>query len=92
MMKMFGIKEGDKFSILDGQVAITVGYPYGIDNISFTVDAVGEEEIQRIETTSGKRATFSYDGKRYVINIEDYLDSDLFEDDEIKISIAEVKK
>ena len=80
---------GDKFTVLEGQVAIRVESAYSSDNAAFVVDAPGYE-LQEITAGSSERATFDYNKKRYLINITDDNSDSLMEDNEIKLSISEL--
>ena len=77
----------DVFAVLGGQVSINV-VDVNNSEVKFIVDAVGEKDLQKIKSTPGERAVFNYNGKKYIINIKDYYDSNW--DDQIMLSISEM--
>lgn len=81
-------KEGERFAVLGGQVSIYIEEAESLEDVSFVIDAVGEKELQKIQSESDKRAIFNYNGKKYLINIKDFFDSSW--EDSVTISISEV--
>ncbi|MGA5691489.1 hypothetical protein [Cytobacillus pseudoceanisediminis] len=84
------LKTSDKISILGGQVEIEIRAIQSRSDVQYSVDAIGEKELQFIETTPSSRAVFMYDGDEYLINIIDYID-DIMRP-EIKLSVSKVKE
>jgi len=84
------LAEGESVAILGGQVSIELDSAISRDAIYFEVDAAEEPELQDVEVSDGERGKFKYGGKTYLINIKDYSESTF--DDEVKISVSELKK
>jgi hypothetical protein len=75
--------------ILAGRVSVKVTTIADRDTIFYQVKAIGEKEIQQVDSNELERGPFNYSGHQYIINVTDYTDDIM--NPQVKLTIAKVK-